>query len=151
MKFSYRDRFMFSRPMPLTTPRVTVRSSPKGFPTARTHCPTFTEAESPKRALGRGRLAVTLRRARSVSGSLPTTFATSLVLSENRTSISVASPITWLFVMMYPSLSIIRPEPDPEAFGVRSPDPSRDRPVFGRGNRFTTDGLACSARLVITA
>src|SRR5574340_545248 len=141
---------MFSRPIPLTTQSVTVRSSPKGFPTARTHWPTFTPVESPKRAAGRGWSAVTLSTARSVSGSLPITWANNLVLSEKRTSTSEASPTTWLFVIMWPFGSTMTPEPDPVEFGTRSPDPSRDRPGAWMGKMLTTEDLASSARSVMT-
>ena len=48
MKFSYFDRFIFSRPIPLTTPRVTVRSKPNGLPTAKTHWPTRTIPRIPE-------------------------------------------------------------------------------------------------------
>src|SRR4029077_18803329 len=146
----YRERLMFSRPTPLTTPSVTVRSSPKGFPTASTHWPTRTADESPNFALGRGWSAVTLRTAKSVSRSLPTTCAISLDLSEKRTSISVASPITWLLVTMCPSGSMMTPDPDPEALGARSWGNPSPRPSGDRGMRFTTEGFADSAKSVMT-
>src|SRR5262245_18005627 len=52
--------------------------------------------------------------------------------------------------MMWPSGSMITPDPDPGLFGTRSCGSSRPLPVVVMGKRFTTDGLAASANSVIT-
>ena len=57
---------------------------------------------------------MTFSTAKSVSGILADDLReTVLILSEKRTSTSVASPTTWLFVMMWPSGSTMTPDPDP--------------------------------------
>jgi len=52
------------------------------------------------------------------------TFTYELVMPEDsdpdKGLISVASPITWLFVTICPSGSMMTPDPDPEVLGVRS-------------------------------
>ena len=76
----------------LTMPAVTVRSRPNGLPIATTGSPTRTASESPRRS---GASAVastsTLRTARSVEGSLPTSVAVSVSWLEKLTSISVGA------------------------------------------------------------
>ena len=64
-----RSMLMFL-PFALTMPAVTVEFRLKGFPTASTHCPTFTSSESSM--VRKGRLpSFILIRAKSVEGSVP--------------------------------------------------------------------------------
>ncbi len=100
-----------ARPVALITPRVTVLSRPKGFPTAIAHSPTLIRAESPRTATGSFRDGLIRRRAMSVRGSAPTTFARYSVRSASRTTISSASRMTWSFVTMSPSSPTMTPDP----------------------------------------
>ncbi len=88
-----------TRPVALTMPVVTVRSRPKGLPIAITGSPTCSAPESPSGITGRP-VASTLRSARSVRGSRPTTLPGSSRPSSILTWISVAPSTTWLLVMM---------------------------------------------------
>src|SRR5712692_3705858 len=90
---------------------------------ANTYSPTWSLSESAQGMVGRS-LASTLMTAMSVLGSVPTTLAVKLRLSEKRTRISSALDTTWLFVMMYPPASAITPEPR-----------LRSRRSFGASNR----------------
>ena len=94
---------------------------------------------------------MTLRTARSVSGSFPMTCAISFERSESRTSISAESPTTWLLVIMWPAGVMMTPAPEPGAFGTRSGAASRPLPTGLVGKRLTTEGLAVSASSVMTA
>ena len=109
MKLSYGPS-PITRPVALTMPVVTVCSRPKGLPIAITGSPTWSCAESPSGTTGSPR-ASTFRRARSVFGSRPRTFAGHSRPSESLTLISVAPSTTWLFVTMYPSGLTMKPEP----------------------------------------
>ena len=100
------------RPLALTIPAVTVDVRLNGLPTASTHSPTFNFSESPNGIVGRS-FASTFINAISVVGSVPISLAENLRLSFNVTSNSSAPSITWLFVIIYPSVEIITPEPDP--------------------------------------
>ncbi len=100
-----------TRPVALITPRVTVLSSPKGFPTAIAHSPTLIFVESPSTATGSLRDGLILRRATSVRGSAPTTFARYSVRSESRMTISSASRMTCSFVTISPSSLTMTPDP----------------------------------------
>src|SRR2546428_10225254 len=60
------------------------------------HWPTRTFDESPNGTVGSSRSAVIFTTARSVSGSRPITWPMYLLLSESRTSTSLASATTWL-------------------------------------------------------
>ena len=75
----------------LMIPAVTLRSRPSGFPIATTESPTRTRSEFP-RSKGRSARAstFTLRSARSVDGSVPTTLACTLSRLEKLTSICSA-------------------------------------------------------------
>ena len=97
-------------PFALIIPAVTVEFKLNGFPTASTHCPTFTLSELEKDICGK-LLALILRSARSVVSSVPISSASYTWLLFITTSISLALLITWLFVTIYPSLEIITPEP----------------------------------------
>ena len=99
------------RPVALITPRVTVLSSPNGFPTAIAHSPTFNLVEFPRTATGSFRDGLIRRRAISVRGSAPTIFARYSVRSESRTTISSASRMTCSFVTMSPSSPTMTPDP----------------------------------------
>ena len=106
-------------------PEVTVDDRPKGLPTAMTKSPTFA---SPARANCNSRklVASTFKSAISVSGSVPTSSASTLRRSSKVTVISSAPSITWLFVMINPALaSIMTPEPSPargaRLLGIRPP------------------------------
>jgi len=77
---------------------VTVWPTPNGLPIASTTSPTRTDPGVPNATVGRFSRS-TFSTARSVSGSVPTTFAFSRVLpSARRTSISSIPSTTWLLV-----------------------------------------------------
>ncbi len=76
-----------TRLLPLMTPTVTVWSRPKGLPMAITASPTFASAERPNGTVGSPVIS-TLTRARSVSGSEPSTLPDTL-----RPSLSVTSRV----------------------------------------------------------
>ena len=85
---------------------------PNGLPIAITQSPTLSLLESPNLTADNFVfLGFILSRATSVFGSLPTTVASKEVSSYNITIIFSALSITWLFVIIYPLLSIINPEP----------------------------------------
>ena len=102
-----------------TMPAVTVLLSPKGLPTAITHCPTFSLSESPMGRVGKF-LPSILIRARSVVGSVPMILALNSRLSSRVTVNSSAPATTWLLVTIYPSGLIMTPEPKPSCLGVRT-------------------------------
>ena len=80
---------------------MTVSSSPNGLPIATTPSPTWSLFESPivsGCSLLEG--AFTFSTARSVEGSVPTTFALYLEPSLNMTEIDDAFATTWSFVTM---------------------------------------------------
>ena len=81
------------RPRAETMPLVTVCPTPNGLPMASTTSPTRSASEEPKPIAGRF-CASRRSTARSVSGSLPTTFASSFLPSANATSISSAASTT---------------------------------------------------------
>ena len=81
------------RPSALMMPMVTVWPTPNGLPIASTTSPTLSASEEPKVMAGRFS-AFTRSTARSVSGSLPTTLASSLLPSASTTSISSAASTT---------------------------------------------------------
>ena len=95
-----------------TTPVVSVRSSPNGFPIATVGSPTCTEEEEPS-ASGRrsSPSGSTPSSARSVSSSLPSTRAETVLSSENVTRMSVAPATTCALVSSRPSASITKAEP----------------------------------------
>ena len=99
MKFSNTSVPRPERPSAETMPMVTVWPKPKGLPIASTTSPTRSVSTEPKVIAGRS-LASTRSTARSVSGSLPTTVASSTLPSDNDTSISSAASTTWLLVRM---------------------------------------------------
>ena len=99
MKFSNTLMPRPERPSAETMPEVTVWPKPKGLPIASTMSPTRSVSEEPKVVAGRS-VASTCSTARSVSGSLPTTLASSFLPSESDTSISSAASTTWLLVRM---------------------------------------------------
>ena len=77
-------------------PAVTVRSRPNGLPIATTGSPTFTSSESASESgVSPFASTSTSRRARSVEGSVPTTFAETVSWFEKLTSISEAPLMTW--------------------------------------------------------
>ncbi len=90
----------------LTIPLVTVSSSPNGLPIATTPSPTSTCEES-ARASGVSWLAgtSTLRIARSVEGSLPTSVAETVLPFENCTLNDEPPETTCSFVTMWPAVS----------------------------------------------
>ena len=73
--------------------------------------PTRILSESPSGATLRSCLAFVLSNARSVSGSRPTISAWSSSPLSSTTTILSAPSTTWLFVTMYPSSEITKPEP----------------------------------------
>src|SRR5262249_10252668 len=82
-----------------------------GLPIASTQSPTLALVESPQDADGRGAFGSTLRSARSLTASRPTTSACKVVSSDNVTVICSAVAITWLFVTINPEGSTTNPEP----------------------------------------
>jgi hypothetical protein len=95
-----------SRWSALTIPLVTVSSSPNGLPIAIAASPTWTRLESETvSGWSTESGASTLITARSVDGSVPTTFALYVSPFQKRTETEVAPSTTWSFVTMWPSLS----------------------------------------------
>ena len=82
-----------------------------------TQSPTLRSFESPNfTAVNLVFFGSIFKRATSVFGSLPTTLASKEVSSYKITIIFSALSITWLFVIIYPVSSIIKPEPNDCAF-----------------------------------
>ena len=86
------------RPSAETMPLVTVWLKPNGLPIASTTSPTRSVSDEPKVMAGRFSES-TRSTARSVSGSLPTSFARSFLPSASVTSISSAASTTWWLVI----------------------------------------------------
>ena len=82
------------RPSADTMPPVTVCPTPNGLPIASTTSPTCSASDEPK-LIAASASAFTRSTARSVSGSFPTTLASSLLPSASATSISLAASTTW--------------------------------------------------------
>ena len=135
-----------SRPSALTTPFVTV--GPPGrfraLPMATTSSPTSNSDESPSSSCRRPSASI-FRTAMSVGGSRPTTVASNSRPSSSVTVMSsTASPdcelMTWLFVTMWPSSSMMKPVPTP-VLGVTCPNTSS---VAASLMMCTTDGRSRS-------
>ncbi len=111
MKSSYRP-WRMSRPRAETMPAVTEPPRPKGLPIASTQSPTCAVSELPNCTAVSG-LSVRMRStAISVRGSVPSSSARIVVLSDRITLISSAPSITWLLVTTMPSrASMMKPEP----------------------------------------
>ena len=93
-------------------PVVTVRSSPNGLPIATTASPTSSFEESPRLSGFRTfLLAFTFSSATSVLASLPSSLASTLLLSPKATSILLAPSTTCAFVSTCPCSSITKPDP----------------------------------------
>src|SRR5580704_1526382 len=123
-----------SRAVAEMIPAVTVPPSPNGLPIASTQSPTLAFVESPQEAAGSGVLLSTLRSARSVTVSRPTTCACSTVSSDKVTVIWSALAITCALVTISPDGSMMKPEPSDAARGPAwppggplSPKKSRNR------------------------
>ena len=87
---------VMSRCTALTMPAVAVRSSPKGLPIATTGSPTSTLSEFPSGSgVSAFALTFTRRTARSVDGSVPTSFASTVSRLEKLTVTSSAPSTTW--------------------------------------------------------
>ena len=80
---------------------------------ATTHSPMRSVEESPRGATGSPFCPSTLISAMSVSGSDPMTCARSVRPSESLTVMRSARSMTWLFVRMVPSASMMKPLPSP--------------------------------------
>ena len=110
-----------------TMPRVTAWDSASGQPMARTVSPTRTDSEDPNTAVGSGadplgrRERSSLMTAMSLSGSVPTSVASSSSRVGRTTRMAVARPTTWWLVMTCPSAEMIAPEPVPPDFFSRPP------------------------------
>ena len=96
---------------PLTIPRVIVWSRPMGLPMATTSSPTLMPDESPSLAVGSGPDDSTRSSARSSTGSRPMTRAVTLVPLSSVTDREAAPSTTWALVRIWPSLSMMTPEP----------------------------------------
>ena len=81
------------RPVALTMPCVTVCPTPKGLPMASTTSPTRISSVRPNTIVGRS-VRSTFNKAKSVSGSVPTTVAEALRPSLRATWISSAPSMT---------------------------------------------------------
>jgi hypothetical protein len=125
MKFSKVLMPSWLRPSALTMPLVTVCPTPNGLPIASTWSPTCSASELPSVITG-SRSRLIFRMARSVSGSVPITFARVLRLSFSATSISVAPSTTWLLVRMKPSWLMMTPLPRPLC-GIEPWSPKKKR------------------------
>ena len=108
------------------TPVVSVRSRLKGLPIASTGSPTLAEVELPSvsgcsvRPSGRMRST-----ARSLEGSLPTTFASTVLPRERLTVTLTAFSTTCQLVRIVPSESTTMPEPVACPRCCASPPPKR--------------------------
>ena len=91
-------------------PIVTDDFRPKGLPTARTRSPTLIVSCALHGMNGRFSPSI-LITAKSVFGSVPTTFAANSFPSNVVTVMFVESSTTWLLVTMYPSGLMTTPEP----------------------------------------
>src|SRR5687767_7322333 len=107
---------VISRSRALTTPVVSVCSSPYGLPIATTASPTARSPESPS-ASGRSFSGETSTSstATSVDASEPTSVACAFEPSQNVTVIDSAPSTTCWFVTIVPSSSYTNPEPCPWA------------------------------------
>ncbi|MPN41949.1 hypothetical protein SDC9_189504 [bioreactor metagenome] len=124
------------RPRPLTTPAVTLPASPSGLPTATTRDPI--RRSSTSRKTGGSISSRSARsRARSASGSRPTTSTWELLPSAKNASPAGACPTTWALVSRCPSP--VRTTAEPSA-SPRSP---------GRWTA-ATRGSNCSATATTT-
>src|SRR5574341_42351 len=105
----------------LTMPAVTVGPPvrPNGLPIAITIWPAFNTDESHSSATSNEASDSTFIMARSVVSSLPTTFPLSTLPSARVTFNRSASSMTWLFVSMWPSVSMMTPEPTPSTGKTR--------------------------------
>ncbi len=101
-------------------PLVTEPVSPSGEPMATTSSPTARLSELPSEAVVRFLAPLTLIRARSLSGSVPTTSACFLVPSLKVTSTEEAPATTWLLVTISPSGVMTTPEPVDSPLAVRA-------------------------------
>ena len=101
----------------LTIPAVIERSRPNGLPMATTGSPTWIRSELPSTSgvSARERASI-FSTATSLDGSTPTTLAFMLSLFEKLTWTDFVPATTCSFVMMWPALSITKPEPS--AFSV---------------------------------
>src|SRR5438552_7154154 len=87
---------------------------------AHTHSPIRSVDESPSGATGRRGSPSTLMSAMSVSGSAPMRCACRLRPSDSLTVMRPARSMTWLFVRMLPSESMMKPVPAPRRGASRS-------------------------------
>src|SRR3989441_11379490 len=87
---------------------------------AHTHSPMRSVDESPSGATGSRGSPSTLISAMSVSGSTPMTRACRLRPSDSLTVMRSARSMTWLFVRMLPSASMMNPVPAPRRGASRS-------------------------------
>ena len=86
------------RPSAETTPTVTVFCRPNGLPMAITVSPIIRSSERPNGTVGHGPGPLSLRTARSLALSAPTTVASTWRLSARVTVILLAAAMTWSFV-----------------------------------------------------
>ncbi|CCB75266.1 protein of unknown function [Streptantibioticus cattleyicolor NRRL 8057 = DSM 46488] len=94
-----------------TTPLVTVPESPSGEPMATTGSPTARPAELPSWAAFSPLTPLALITARSLDGSVATTFAVAVRPSLSAILTLSAPATTWLLVRIVPSAVRITPEP----------------------------------------
>src|SRR5436853_5170 len=144
-----------TRPKALIIPTVMVLCKPKGLPIVTTSCPTLTCVESPS-CTGRNSSVVTstLTTARSLSGSVPTTLAETIVPSWNVTVMRSAPSTTCLFVTMCPRVSHTNPDPEPWRISSCGPCGKGYPGTDGTTGKITvcrctvrmltTDGLTCA-------
>ena len=99
-----------------TIPKVTVVANPNGLPIAKAQLPTLALSELPQFTGVNSKSVSTFKIAKSVFLSEPINLACRDVPSCNTTVIEVELATTWLFVTIYPALSIINPEPAAVSF-----------------------------------
>ena len=102
------------RPSADTMPLVTVPSSPNGLPMAITGSPGRRFSDAPSSSgCSSASAGSTLSSARSTDGSAPSSRASiGSPSSPKRTRYSLAPSTTWSLVMMWPSSSITKPDPE---------------------------------------
>ena len=101
---------------------MVVCESPNGEPIATASWPVLTAVESASESAFSLRLDCTLTTARSDERSTPVTRPVSVSSSANCTWTEEASPTTWALVTIVPSVSTMKPVPEPSSVLIETTD-----------------------------